>query len=235
MAALYDNSAKGSSVALGSTLSTSSFTIAGSNRVLYAFVGSGSGGTPVDPSTVKWNTTESLSQIGTTITRGGVKFSCWRLIAPTAATSTVSITWGSNQDERFAIAISVKDCDQTTPNNTVAQATGTGTAATVSATSVSGDLVIDSVCCSDNSASNPTIAVNGGQTSRQEIEGATLAYEALGSSTLTATGTSTAMPWTVTSTAFGWGMFAFATNGAAAAATVINPFRGRGGGAAMPA
>jgi hypothetical protein len=65
--ALYDNSAKGSSKTLGTSLSTGSFTVGGNNRVLYVFVGTGAS-SPQIPSTVKWNTTESLTQISTTIT-----------------------------------------------------------------------------------------------------------------------------------------------------------------------
>lgn len=221
MAALYDNSAKGFSVVSGSTLSSGSFAVGGSNRVLYVFVGTGAAGAPVEPATVKWNTSESFTQISTTITSANGKFSVWRLIAPTAATSTVDVTWGSNQDERLVVAISVKDCDQATPNNTVAQAGPTiSTAATVTATSVSGDLVIDGCYFLDSAGNSRTLAVNGGQTSRQEIEGADTAFEGLGVSTLTATGTSTVMPWTISGaiTVNGWSMFAFATNGASGAA-----------------
>lgn len=215
--ATYDNSAKGSGTGGATARSTNSFAIAGSNRVLYVFVGTGAV-TPQIPTSVKWNTTESLTQIGTTIISTDGRFTLWRLIAPTATTGTVDVAWSGSQDEQLVIAISVKDCDQATPNNTVAQAGPTtgSTAATVNATSVSGDLVIDGCFFVDTSSSSFTLAPSGGQTSRQEIEGAATVSEGLGVSTLTATGTSTTMPWTISGIPLtdGWSMFAFATNGA---------------------
>src|SRR5690348_8551656 len=116
MAALIDNSIKEFKTDNLSTLETASFAVAGSNRVLYVFVATGAG-SPTAPTAVKWGGSggTSLTQIGTTLTVSAFgRFTVWRLIAPTAQTSTVHVTWSGNQDERLMIAVSVKDADQTT-------------------------------------------------------------------------------------------------------------------------
>lgn len=215
MPALYDNSVEAFNNVAATTLESASFAVGGSNRVLYVFVATGAG-TPVDPSAVKWGGSGgvSLSQIGTTIDHhANGKFSLWRLIAPAAQTATVHVTWPSAQDERYFIAYSAKDADQTTPNNTVAQASGSSNTPSVAATSVSGDLVICGATFLDTGGTSETLSTT--DTSRQEIEGADLVYEGMGVSEKTATGTSTTMSWTI-SDADPWGIFALAINGAAA-------------------
>ncbi|WP_395707568.1 hypothetical protein [Casimicrobium huifangae] len=215
MPAVYDNSVEAFNNVASTTLESASFAVGGSNRVLYVFVATGAG-TPVDPSAVKWGGSGgvSLSQIGTTIDHhANGKFSLWRLIAPAAQTATVHVTWPSAQDERYFIAYSAKDADQTTPNNTVAQASGSSNTPSVAATSVSGDLVICGATFLDTGGTSETLSTT--DTSRQEIEGADLVYEGMGVSEKTATGTSTTMSWTI-SDADPWGIFALAINGAAA-------------------
>lgn len=221
MAAVYDNSVEAFSASASTTLETASWAVGGSNRYLLVFVGSGAG-TPVDPSAVKWGGSggTSLTQKGSTLNMGtNAKWSCWELIAPTAQTSTVHVTWGSSQDERWIIAISFTTTDQTTPTRTVATATGTSTAPSVNATSVSGDLVVDGVAFLDTDGGSRTLTVGASQTSRQEIEGADLVYEGAGVSTEAATGTSTTMSWSMSgSGGRPWATFAMALIESAAAA-----------------
>lgn len=223
-AAAYDNSAKGSSAVAATTQATGSFAVAG--NYLLACVGSGAS-TPVDPSAVKWGGSggTSMTQKGTTLNLGSfVKWSLWELKSPTAQTSTVHVTWPSSQDEKWVLAISFAGIDQTTPTRTVATATGSGGlptfTITVDATSQSGDLVVDCASFISSSADNATMAVNGSQTSRQEVEGTDLAYEGGGTSTLTASGASTTMAWTVSglsATGNSWGTYAMALIDAASA------------------
>lgn len=215
MPAVYDNSVEVFNNVASTTLESASFAVGGSNRVLYVFVATGAV-TPVDPSAVKWGGSggTSLTQIGTTIDHhANGKFSLWRLIAPAAQTATVHVTWPSSQDERYFIAYSAKDADQTTPNNTVAQATGNSTAPSVAATSVSGDLAISGMTFLDTGGNADTIST--ADTSRQEIEGTDLVFEGMGVSEATAAGASTTMTWTLAH-ARPWGIFALAINGAAA-------------------
>ena len=235
MAALINNSTKASSVAIVSTLSSPSFAVGGNNRVLYVGVLSGAG-SPVDPSGVKWGGSGgvALTQVGTTLSVGSFwKFSLWRLIAPTAQTSTVYVSWASTQEEVLLIAVATEDTDQTTPNNTVASGIfNNSVTPSKTATSVSGDLVLDFCAIAEEDGVSATISATAGQASLQEIEGSTTVYETFGASTKTASGTTTTMGWTgtaATTHAYN-GQFAFALNGAAASPTFppvptpINPY-----------
>jgi hypothetical protein len=237
MAALVDNSVKASDNTGGgatTTLETASFAVAGSNRVLYVLAGSGAG-TPVDPSAVKWGGSggTSLTQIGTTLNVGAnVKISLWRLIAPAATSSTIHVTWGSGQDERWIIGVSTKDTDQTTPNGTLASATGSGTGPTVAATTTSGNLVLDFMSWLDGGGSSFTVT-DDVPDSLQEIEGATLQYEGAGASRETAAGASTTTSWTISGGAGNdWGIFAFQVNEGTAPA-VSDPVKGYDDGVPM--
>jgi hypothetical protein len=203
------------------TLQTSAFTAGGSNRVLYVLAGSGAG-TPVDPSAVKWGGSggTSLTKLGATLDMGSnAKASLWRLIAPATGSNTVHVTWGSAQDERWVIAVQVQDADQTTPNNTVATATGTNAAPTVSATSVAGDLVLDFVSFLDIGGQSFGLT-DDVPDSLQELDNGTGIgpFEGAGASRETAAGTSTTCSWTAGGTLAGggWSIFAFAVNAAAA-------------------
>lgn len=221
MEATYDNSVEAFSSTPNTTLESAAFAVGGTDRVLYVFVSTGAG-SPVIPSAVRWGGSggTALTQIGTTIdhhTNG--KFSVWRLINPTAQTSTIHVTWPSSQDERYFIGVSYKDVDQATPNDTVAQATGTGVAPTVNATSASGKLVISGVTFIDTGGNGFTLSTS--DTSRQEIEGADLLFEGSGASEKTATGSSTTMAWTISDSA-SWGIFALTLNGSSSAPSGAN-------------
>lgn len=217
--ALYDNSAEGFSASAATTISTASFAVGGTNRVLYCFAGIGAG-SPAAPSGVVWNTSEAMTQISTTLTvTSAGRFTLWRLINPTATTAVATATYGVAQDERLLICISVKDANQSSPNTTVVTATG-GPAGpmTVTATGLtSGMLVIDGQFYLDEGAGNRTITAGGTQSSKQEIEGSdTGGYEGMGVSTETAAGTTQVMSWAFSpdSPAAGaWGSFTFGVPG----------------------
>lgn len=221
MAAIVNNSAKVFSNGNVTNLSTASFAIGGSNRVLYVAVGSGAG-TPIPPVSVKWGGSggTALTQVSTTLNAGGNgRVSLWRLTAPAATSSTVYVDWGTNQDETLIIAVAVEDADQTTPNGTIATATGNATSPTVNATAVVGDLVLDFTFFLDGNGNAMTFTVGSGQTSLQEIDGADLNFEGMAASRETAAGTSVTMDWTIGGASLGntdWGSYAFAVNGGGA-------------------
>lgn len=212
--AVYDNSARGFSNSAATSIATSSFAVSGSNRVIYAWVASGAG-SPVAPTGVTWNGTPMTQQSSTqTVTAFG-RSSLWRLIAPAATTSTCNATFGSAQDERLIVCISFTNADQTTPNGTIASATGTNFSISNTATTVSGDLVVDGAFFLDVNCQNYTFTIGGSQTQRAKIDGTDVVCEGLTTSTITASGTTQAMTWTVP-TATGtleWGTFAFAVKG----------------------
>jgi len=194
----YDNSAKVSSLANVDNLSTASFAVAGANRVIVVGVLTGAG-TPLTPSAVKWGGSGgvSLTQHGSTLDLGAnVKLSLWRLIAPTVQTSTVYVSWAATQDEIGVLTASYTGVDQTTPLRTLATNTGSGVSTlSVNATSVASDLVLALFGWLDSGNNAFTATVGGTQTSRQEAEGASLGYEGLLLSDLSAVGTSTSMSY----------------------------------------
>jgi hypothetical protein len=196
----YDNSAKVSSLANVDNLSTASFAVAGANRVIVVGVLTGAG-TPLTPSAVKWGGSGgvSLTQHGSTLDLGAnVKLSLWRLIAPTVQTSTVYVSWAATQDEIGVVTASYTGVDQSTPLRTLATNTGSGVSTlSVSATSVADDLVLALFGWLDSGNNGFTATVGGTQTSRQEIEGASLGFEGLLLSDLPAVGTSTSMSYDV--------------------------------------
>lgn len=227
MAALIDNSLSANTAAAATTYESASFTVSGSNRVLYVFVASGAG-TPVAPTSVKWGGTGgvALTQLSTTITvpaAGAGRHSVWRLIAPASGASTVFVTWSAGQDEAFIVIVSVKDAHQTTPEGTIAQATQANSyAPTVNATTVSGDLVIDNCFFISSNTDNKTFTVGSGQTLITKQDGNALVtggYEGISSSSETATTTSTTMSYSIGGSAsnIDTSIFAFAVNAAGAA------------------
>jgi hypothetical protein len=211
-AASVNNSARGFSAVGGTTISSASFAVGGSNRVLYAFVFAGAS-SPTAPSTVKWNTSESFSQLSTTLNASAFgRHTLWRLIGPTATTATADATWGASMDERLIIVVAVQDADQTTPNNAIATATGTDNTPSVTVVSISGDLVLDGMGFLDTGQSSRVITPDASQVSIQEIEGADTVGDGIGSSRETAAGSSTVMSWTISGAHDGWATFGFDVN-----------------------
>lgn len=236
MAALIDNSTKKTSKDNTSTLTTSAFTIGGSNRVLYVLAYSGAG-SPTAATSVKWGGSggTALTQVSITLNVGSSaagRATLWRLINPTAQSSTVYADWGTAQDERMIIAVSVKDTDQTTPNNTIANGNSATLTPSLSCTAVTGDLVLNFMALMDD---NPDVkALAPGATTLQEIEGLEGGdldgYECAGAQYTTAASTSQAMSWTVSGTGTphtNWvAHYSLAINAASgAAATSFPPYR----------
>lgn len=207
----------GFSTAGVTSLTTGSFAVSGTNRLLIVGVLSGAG-TPLNPSAVKWGGSggTAMTQVGTTIDIGSnVKLSMWRLIAPTIQTSTAYVSWASGQDETAIVAACYEGVDQTTPLRTASTATAVApastTAVSVSPVSVAGDIVVDVAGFLDGDGNALTLAVGAGQTSHGEVEGANLSFEGLGTSEKTATTTTTAMAWTISGIPqTGWGTIAAA-------------------------
>ena len=215
----FDSSQKASSAAGVTSLTSASWTVGSgaSNTCLWHGVSSGSG-TPVNPSGSKWQGSggTALTQQGTTQSIGSYwKHSLYRLIAPTGASNTSYASWGSAQDEVFMLCMSSKDTDQTTPNGTVATATGTASPITVNVSTTSGELCYDFAFLGNDAADSPTVTVGSNQTSKQEIEGGVpSAYEAAGCSTSTAASSTETMDWTFASaTSPHWATFAFQVTG----------------------
>src|SRR3990167_7517601 len=124
--------------------SSSSHTVAltiaaSSSRVLCAFVG--------DPaqngvSAITWNTSEVPALLASgTYNAAGDNWYLYRLIAPTAATANLVVTYGGTSNHTLLIA-SFYDCDQTTPDDGADEAEGSGTAMQNTVASATGDLAV---------------------------------------------------------------------------------------------
>ncbi len=199
MAASINNSVKASNNLASNSLASGSFSIGGSNRALYVFVATGSG-SPADPTTVKWGGAggTDLSKLNSVSISSFFRLTLWRLINPSAISSTIVANWAATHDERALIGVAVQNVNQTTPNRTVITGTALGALSiSVNATSISGDLVLDGVWFGDINGQNLTFTPNSPQVSTQEIEGTELGFEGEGSSSKTATSTSTSMGWTL--------------------------------------
>ena len=120
-------SATGFSSSAGTTISTGNMTCSGNNRALYVWVGAGAS-TPRHPAVgqVKWGGSggTALTKLDSVSTTSFGRFSLWRLKAPTAQTSTVSVTFPTSQDERLVIGVCLQDVNQTTSEGATHRATG---------------------------------------------------------------------------------------------------------------
>jgi len=243
MAIAKDNTGANFNIAGGQTTqSTNSFAVAGANRFLAAFVFSGAGSAGITPSAVKWGGSggTAMTQRGSTLSLGSFwSLSCWTLTAPTAQTSTVYADYGVAVDESSVIATSFTGVHQSVPLGTVTSKTNNFAGSvtidlntredTLACTTISGDMMVDCIGVGTTGGSNPTISINGGQTSDQEYEGGTLsAYDAHGSSHLLASGTTTNSIWRVVDTTQNavWGMFALPLKqaGAGVSAAVLSHY-----------
>lgn len=228
MAIAYDNlSPDTSSTGNVANLTSGSWSISGSDRVLFGFIGTGTGGTAATHSAMRWNGSggTDLTQIGSTINAGaGGRVSAWRLVAPTAASQTLYGLWSTNQDETAIGGVSYTGVDQTTPVGTPSTNTGviTGSASgtmSVTITTAVSDVVVAVFWMTCTTAANPTLTPSGTPTptGRYEVEGATLGYEAMQVQEVVATGTSTTVSCDYSSGgAFSgdWGAIAFVVNAA---------------------
>lgn len=214
MATTFDAAATPTfSAANVASLTSPSWTLTGSNLYVHAGVLSGAN-TPVDPSAVKVGGSggTAMTQKGATQNVGAnVKVSAWGLANAPAGSTTSYVSWASNQDETALVAASYAGVDTSTPNRTVATATGSNATPSVAATSVSGDLVVDVAGFLDGNGAALTLTVGASQTSHGEVEGANLTFEGLGTSHEAATTTSTTMSWTISGTPQqGWATIAYA-------------------------
>lgn len=232
----YDNSVQASTVVAGSSITSGSWTIGGTNTFLVGGIAS-SAGSPVASTSMKWGGSggTDLTQRGTTITVNSFsRAAVWTLTGPAVSTTTLYGSWGSNQDEHMIMGVSLNGVDPSTPLGTVAQASGSNSNPTVNVTTVADDMVVDFVFTFDNNFAGLTLTVGAGQTSRQELE-ALGSVDSCGMSTEVATTTTTTMSWTCSSTSnMNWGIFGVPCKPVAAGGSAglfrINPMSGLGVG-----
>ena len=219
-----------SSNAVVANITSSAFTVAGANRLLIGAMGAGAG-TVAAHNAMKWGGSggTALTQVGTSLNIGAnARLSAWRLIAPTAASQTLYGEFAATQDEVAIGGTSYTGVDQTTPLGTAVTNTGTfsgssGFNATITVTTVVGDVVWAVFWVLDGNGNSPLMTPNGtpSGTGRYEIEGAQLTFEAMQIQEVVATGTSTVVSCAVAPTSGtmtgDWGGIAFVVNSASGA------------------
>lgn len=172
MAIAFDNAASTSSASNVASLTTASWTIAGSDRILMGGIASGAG-SPADPTTMKWGGSggTALTKRGSTVNIGSFgKASQYSLVAPAAASQTLYGEWPSNQDETVIGGVSYTGVDQVTPHGTQATATGSDATPSVNVSSAAGEVVSDVVFHVDVLGITTGITAGTGQTYRVEID-----------------------------------------------------------------
>lgn len=134
-------SGNGAASSSGGTSASVSITPSGSNR--YLLVAINSYGVSSNPSSVVFNTSESLTLLnGGQFFDSGGRFSVWRLINPTATTANVVVTFGGTVVE-YSIAVAVySGVNQTTPESTVLSDYSTSSDKTLTPSTSTDDLGI---------------------------------------------------------------------------------------------
>lgn len=138
---------------------TFSHTTSGSNRVLVVgFVIYAGGSFTVTGITYNG---VAMTAIPSSAITGTYAVGLYGLIAPASGANTVSISVSGNVEIGFG-AMSFTGADQTTPFGTANTATGTSTTPSVTVSSASGEIVVDT----GQIFHSGTLSVGGGQTSR---------------------------------------------------------------------
>jgi hypothetical protein len=156
--AVFPASTSSSSGSGSTTLSWSHTVGAGSNRILVVGVALANGSSQT-VSSVEYNG-DSLTFIGSKENGTNVRVELWFLLAPDVGLdNTIDITLDGSADIA-AGAVTFTGVNQTTPFDSFASATGTGTGPTVDASSAACDVVIDVL----GAVAAPSVTAGSGQT-----------------------------------------------------------------------
>lgn len=174
MAVAFDN-ADGAQGTGASSLETSAWTIAGSDRLLVAGMG-WSAGSPPTYSAIKWGGSGgvSLTQVGSTLSQGFGRLALARLIAPSASSAVLRGELSGSADEFCVGGVSFTGAHQTTPLGTAITNTGNGsspvTATANNVVSDTNEMVVSAAFSTQSASGTVTVAVGSGQTQRWEEE-----------------------------------------------------------------
>lgn len=216
------------------TVETPTCTASGSSTYIVAFPLVGSGA-PAAPTSVKWNSSAGTGGTALTIDGAGGttasfgNLSQWQLASPTAATGTTWAQWAGSQDEQIIAGLIYSGVGSLRTSPTAATSTffASGTA-TITATTVSGDMLVGCMVDLTNPAQTPVITPPGApQVERitKYDNGTPSANYAYTCAEKPATTTSTTLSWSITSGSgtHTWIVRAFVLVPGAAAATLSSP------------
>lgn len=215
-----DNTGKAAAASNASSVTITTFAVgAGSNRLLRCGISWWTANART-VSTVKFNTTGTLSKLtGSTSQQaaysGFYNTEIWYMVAPANATASVVVTMSGATEELIAGCDSWTGVSQTAPFGTPVLNNAATGSPTVTVSSAAGEVVVD-VAAWDRSNGGAG-SVGAGQTSRWKTQNSTTGTAGAGSSEAGAA--SVTMTWT-TSTAF-WCNTAVAIKPPAAAASSV--------------
>tara|TARA_R110000772_G_C13310276_1_gene440144 strand:- start:4658 stop:5335 length:678 start_codon:yes stop_codon:yes gene_type:complete len=178
-----------------STTTIASFVVSGTDPVLVVKVATKGSGITV--SSVVFNTTETFDAVGTDI-NGDARASMYVLPNPTATTADVVITLSGAARHVSACSL-YTGVDDATPIRAAATTTANGTdaAPTVNVTSISGEMVVDSMA---QVSAGPDTAT-AGNTERSNAQATGGGTDTVGASQeLAGTGGADTMDWSMSST-----------------------------------
>jgi hypothetical protein len=204
----------------GTSLTLAHAVTARGSRVLYTFV-TCSHSSITTPSGVTY-AGDAMTQIGSVVTSSNQSITLWRLVAPDSGTNNTIATFGSSPSDIGIGQMSFYGVDQTTPEGTSVDATGTDDTPTLNVTSEVDDMVISGVCTATGGSTGAPFGAGASQTERYDDAGTNLDQTG---STEVATATSTTMSYLMTTGAGNWASkgVAIKPNGATGAHAVSNP------------
>lgn len=159
MAVIKDATSQAFNESSGTTLNDSHTVGSGSNRILYAWVTQVHNGTGALPTSVVWNTTETMTLVANstmgTSSVGALRMysALYVLINPTSGTHNITATWASARDKRVIVAHSYAGARQSSQPEAI---TGTygyfgndGSAATLTLSSISNNAMMTAFVTGD--------------------------------------------------------------------------------------
>lgn len=180
-------SATPGTVSNGNSITFSHTTGSGNNRLLLVGISFYHASSARTVSSVTFGGT-SMNSVGTIYNGNGRRVAIYSLVGPAASTTAnVVVTFSGTGVYGVASAVSFAGVDQCTPLGTFLGATGSSSTASVSPTSVAGDLVFDTV------AAGYALTVGASQTQQWNTSAGTTIYGA--ASTEVAAGVTTTMSW----------------------------------------
>lgn len=143
----------------------------GTDGILVIIAGEGnSGGGAVDISSATYNSAGATAITSFSVTDSNfVRVEGFYQLLPATGAHTVQVNYASTVEQACAGSVSYTGVNQSTPFGTAATAGGSGTNASVTVSSATGELVVGGIA-SDSEIGAGGVTINGG-TSRWELEG----------------------------------------------------------------
>lgn len=153
----------------------------------------------VSPTSVTFNGSSLTKIAEVSHSSNSHKLSRWRLNGAASGTHNVVLTWPSAGAISYITVRSFSGVNATTPEGTSVTNTGTSTAPTCTASSASGEMVVDAVVIDFNPVGHTSVTIGSGQTqdSKGNSNHGVSTLNATGATSHAAGASSVTMSWTV--------------------------------------